>query len=138
MSIGIWINVVFFLGMGVCALVRPQFVVSFVKLVPETADARNEVRAVYGGFGIAIAVLLAGVAQDVGLRSGVLLAVAVALLGMAAGSGCSASALSATLDVGCSRFSSNLSRIDACPRLSLYARPSSSAHCRISRLRVRM
>ena len=59
MSIGIWINVVFFLGMGVCALVRPQFVVSFVKLVPETADARNEVRAVYGGFGIAIAVLLA-------------------------------------------------------------------------------
>ncbi len=85
MSIGIWINVVFFLGMGVCALVRPQFVVSFVKLAPETADARNEVRAVYGGFGIAIAVLLAVAAQDVGLRSGVLLAVAVALLGMAAG-----------------------------------------------------
>jgi len=77
--------VVFFLGMGVCALVRPQFVVSFVKLVPETVDARNEVRAVYGAFGIAIAVLLAVVAQDVGLRSGVLLAVAVALLGMAAG-----------------------------------------------------
>jgi len=56
MSIGIWINVVFFLGMGVCALVRPQFVVSFVKLVPETADARNEVRAVYGGFVVAGAV----------------------------------------------------------------------------------
>ena len=93
MSIGILINVVFLLGMGVCALVRPQFEVSFVKLVPDTADARNEVRAVYGGFGIAIAVLLAVAAQDVGIRSGVLLAVAVALLGMAAS-------------------------IDACPRLS--------------------
>lgn len=85
MSIGILINVVFFLGMGICAILRPQFVVSFVKLVPETADARNEIRAVYGGFGIAIAALLAIASQDVGLRSGVLLTVAVALLGMAAG-----------------------------------------------------
>ena len=41
MGMGILINVVFFLGMGICALVRPQCVVSFVKLVPETADARN-------------------------------------------------------------------------------------------------
>ena len=85
MSIGILINVVFFLGMGICALVRPQFVVSFVKLVPETADARNEVRAVYGGFGIAIAVLLVVAEHAPALRSGVLVAVAVALLGMAAG-----------------------------------------------------
>lgn len=85
MNIGVLINVLFFLGMGICALVRPQFVVSFVQLVPETADARNEVRAVYGGFGIAIAGLLVVAGQDAGLRSGVLLAVAVALLGMAAG-----------------------------------------------------
>ena len=85
MSIGILVNVVFFLGMGICALVRPRFVVSFVKWVPETADARNEVRAVYGGFGIAIAALLAVASQDAALRAGVLLAVAAALLGMAAG-----------------------------------------------------
>ena len=85
MTVGILINVVFFLGMGVCALVRPHFVVSFVKLVPETVDARNEVRAVYGGFGIAVSVLLIAAANDMQIRSGALLTVAVALLGMAAG-----------------------------------------------------
>ena len=84
MSIGVLINVVFFLGLGVCELVRPQFLASFVKLVPDTADARNEVRAVNDGFGLAIAVLFAVAAQEVGIRSGVLLAIAVALLGMAA------------------------------------------------------
>ena len=49
------------------------------------ADARNEIRAVYGGFGIAIAALLVLVSGNATLRPGVMLAVAVALLGMAAG-----------------------------------------------------
>jgi hypothetical protein len=50
-----------------------------------TADGRNEVRAVYGGFGIAVAALLVATARSPALRPGVLAAVAVALLGMAAG-----------------------------------------------------
>ena len=83
MTIGILVNVVFFFVMGVSALVRPRSVVSFVQLVPGTADARNEVRAVYGGFGIAVSALLVYAANDPDTRSGVLLAVAVALLGMA-------------------------------------------------------
>jgi hypothetical protein len=85
MTIVILLNVVLFFVMGIGALVRPHSAVAPVGLVPETVDARNEVRAVYGGFGIAIAVLLVVAAQDVQLRSGVMLAVAVALLGMAAG-----------------------------------------------------
>ena len=85
MTLGILVNAIFFLGMGASALVRPRFVISFVKMVPETADARNEVRAVYGGFGIAVSGLLVYAAQHNEIRSGVLLAVAASLLGMAAG-----------------------------------------------------
>jgi hypothetical protein len=85
MTPGIALNAAFFLGMGLCALARPALVVAFVGLVPGTADARNEIRAVYGGFGIAIAALLVLVSGNATLRPGVMLAVAVALLGMAAG-----------------------------------------------------
>jgi Na+/glutamate symporter len=85
LTIGILVNAVFFFGMGVSALIRPSSVIGFVGLVPETVDARNEVRGVYGGFGIAVAALLVYAADQPEFRSGVLLAVAAALLGMAAG-----------------------------------------------------
>jgi hypothetical protein len=85
MTIGILINAIFFFGMGICALVQPRSVISFVQLIPETIDARNEVRAVYGGFGIAVSALLVYAAYHDDIRSGVLLAVAAALLGMALG-----------------------------------------------------
>lgn len=85
MTIGILVNAVFFLCMGLGALVRPHWVVSFVQLVPTTVDARNEVRAVYGGFGIAVSLLLVYATQNAEIRSGVVLAVAVSLLGMASG-----------------------------------------------------
>jgi hypothetical protein len=85
MTIGIAVNAIFFCCMGVGALVKPSSVISFVKLVPETVDARNEVRAVYGGFGIAVSLLLTYAASDITIRSGVLIAVAVSLLGMAFG-----------------------------------------------------
>jgi hypothetical protein len=49
-------------------------------------EARTEVRAVYGGFGIAVAVVLAVAGLDFGgIRTGAVTAVAAALLGMAAG-----------------------------------------------------
>jgi len=85
MTPGIAASALFLLGMGLSALIRPAFVVSFVGLVPSTPDARNEVRAVYGGFGIALAALLVFTAESSALRPGVLLAAATALLGMAAG-----------------------------------------------------
>ncbi|MET3961191.1 Na+/glutamate symporter [Marmoricola sp. OAE513] len=75
-----------FAGMGVAALVRPALIWAPFGAEPTTPEARNEVRAVYGGFGIALAVLLL-LSDDAtaGVRDGVLLAVAVALFGMAAG-----------------------------------------------------
>ena len=52
----------------------------------ETADGRNEVRAVYGGFGLAAAALLAVAAiGDPGTAEGIVVAFAFALFGMAGG-----------------------------------------------------
>jgi hypothetical protein len=77
---------IFFAGMGVVALVRPAAVWAPFGVAPTTAESRNEVRAVYGGFGLAVSALL--FAADTGtadFRDGVLVSIAVALGGMAAG-----------------------------------------------------
>jgi hypothetical protein len=75
-----------FLVMGVAALVAPAFVVGPFGTVLPTAEARTEVRAVYGGFGVALAVLLGLAAADLpGFRPGAPWTVAFALAGMAAG-----------------------------------------------------
>lgn len=74
---------VLFAAMGLVALAVPERVVGIFGGSAATVDARNEVRAVYGGFGIAIAAVL--VAVPAAQRAGVLLAVAVALAGMAGG-----------------------------------------------------
>jgi hypothetical protein len=75
-----------FTSMGVTALVRPSLVPAQFGVIAETSDARTEVRAVYGGFGVAMAVLLVLAAlQSDGMRDGVALTVGIALGGMAAG-----------------------------------------------------
>lgn len=72
--------------MGLVALARPRLVLDQFGVDAGTVEGRNEVRAVYGGFGLAIAVLLAVAALgDVGGRDGILIAVGVALAGMACG-----------------------------------------------------
>jgi hypothetical protein len=60
----------FFVGMGILALAAPERITATFGTTQLTAEGRNEVRAVYGGFGVAV---------------GVLLLVAAALAGMAAG-----------------------------------------------------
>jgi hypothetical protein len=75
----------FFLGMGALALLRPEQIVRFFGTTSLTRDGRNEVRAVYGGFGMSIACLLAAAPWLPGLQKGVLLSVGVALAGMALG-----------------------------------------------------
>lgn len=77
---------IFFAAMGVAALVRPALIWAPFGVEPTTPESRSEVRAVYGGFGLAIAALLVltdDAAAD--LRDGVLITTAVSLLGMAAG-----------------------------------------------------
>lgn len=51
----------FFFGMGAVGLVRPAFVLGLFGVRVDTASGRNEVRAVYGGFDLVVAALLASV-----------------------------------------------------------------------------
>lgn len=85
-SVLIMIVGVFFLGMGLYGLIAPAALIRPFRIVADNPEARTEVRAVYGGFGVAIAVLLGLAASGVdGLRPGAVLAVGVALGGMACG-----------------------------------------------------
>jgi hypothetical protein len=79
-------NAVFFAGMGVLALVAPSRISSLVGFPEDlTPDARNEVRAVYGGFGVAVAAVLSIAVCDESLTKGVAAAIGAALAGMAGG-----------------------------------------------------
>ncbi|MGI5221066.1 DUF4345 family protein [Nocardia sp. CA-290969] len=76
----------FFTGMGLYALAAPARLVRPFGITAGTVAGRSEVRAVYGGFGLAVAGALIWSATTTGeLGRGVVLAVAVALAGMAAG-----------------------------------------------------
>lgn len=73
----------FFLLMGLYGLLAPAALVRPFGLVVEQPKSRSEVRAVYGGFSLAMAL---GVALTVPtLEDGIVLAVAFALGGMAFG-----------------------------------------------------
>jgi Domain of unknown function (DUF4345) len=75
-----------FAAMGLLALARPREVLAQFGVAVDTVEGRNEVRAVYGGFGLAVAGLLAVAALgDPATAEGIVVAAAFALLGMAAG-----------------------------------------------------
>ncbi|MGA5762058.1 DUF4345 family protein [Nonomuraea bangladeshensis] len=77
---------VFFLGMGLFGLAAPAALIRPFRIIADSSEARNEVRAVYGGFGVAVsALLLVALADAAGMRTGVVITVAVSLLGMALG-----------------------------------------------------
>lgn len=77
---------VFFAGMGIYALAAPGALVRPFGTTLGGAAARAEVRAVYGGFGVAIAGVLAYAVVDGGaLRAGAVFTVGAALAGMAFG-----------------------------------------------------
>lgn len=74
-----------FLGMGMLALIKPASIGTFFDVQFESVDSRNEVRAVYGGFGIAMSLALVLATQYAEWRQGILVCVALALAGMATG-----------------------------------------------------
>jgi hypothetical protein len=77
---------VFFAGMGCYALAAPTAIIRPFGITLGSAAARSEVRAVYGGFGLAIAGVLGYAAvADGDVRTGILIAVGAALAGMAFG-----------------------------------------------------
>lgn len=75
----------FFAGMGLSALIDPQGTLRFFSPPVFEADMRNEVRAVYGGYGLAVAALLLATFRWPAIATGARIAIAVSLLGMAGG-----------------------------------------------------
>jgi hypothetical protein len=71
--------------MGIAAFVDPQGLLRRLDLPATTATARNEVQAVYGGFGLAMAAMLLSPYAWPALHAGVGCTIAAALAGMAAG-----------------------------------------------------
>ncbi|RSM88713.1 DUF4345 domain-containing protein [Kibdelosporangium aridum] len=77
---------VFFLAMGVYGLIAPAALARPFRIRVDTPEARSEIRVVYGGFGIAIAMLLGAAAFGAGgIRTGAVIGVGVALAGMTFG-----------------------------------------------------
>ena len=85
MMIAVDVVIVFFAGMGLMALVSPESITRIFGIPTLTNAGRNEIRAVYGGFGLAVAAMLVLALNDPTLRPGVLLAVGASVGGMAAG-----------------------------------------------------
>jgi hypothetical protein len=84
-DLGLYLGALLFTVMGVGALVVPDRVTQQFDVPPLTIAGRNEVRAVYGGFGIAMAAMLIVASTSADLRLGVGLTIGVALIGMAVG-----------------------------------------------------
>ncbi len=76
---------VLFLLMGLGAFLQPRHFLQWFDIEAGTATARNEIQAVYGGFGVAMFVILLLPHWMPELRSGIAIAVAAALAGMAFG-----------------------------------------------------
>ena len=76
---------IFFAGMGLMALAAPERITETFGMRGLTPEARNEVRAVYGGFGVVIAAMLLIAARDPALARGIYLSIGAALGGMAGG-----------------------------------------------------
>ena len=89
MAVGFAVTIaiaVFFLGMGVYALAAPAALIRPFGVALESPVSRSEVRAVYGGFGLAIATVLGYAAFREGdVAKGILITVGIALAGMALG-----------------------------------------------------
>lgn len=85
MTLVIVLAAVFFLGMGIFALVAPAALIRPFGITLTVPESRAEVRAVYGGFGLAIAGMLALAAAGYPAGEGILITVAAALGGMAFG-----------------------------------------------------
>jgi len=74
-----------FTAMGTGALFAPLIITRQFDIGTLTVAGRNEIRAVYGGFGLAMAAMLTVALWCPSLRTGICLTTAAALAGMAAG-----------------------------------------------------
>jgi hypothetical protein len=75
----------FMTAMGLLAIATPTRFLRFVGSETLGREGRNEVRAVYGGFGIMMGGILLFALQQTDYRSGILLCMGLALVGMSLG-----------------------------------------------------
>ena len=85
MIVGLALVGSFFFVMGTLALAAPARFARPLGLDVLDRDGRNEIRGVYGGYGVAMAGCCAIAFVNPALRAGIVSAVAAALLGMVAG-----------------------------------------------------
>ncbi len=88
-----------FAFMGFVSIILPLRVTTQFGINNLSIDGRNEVRAVYGGFGLMMATSLFIALLHADLRTGICVAIGLALAGMAGGR-----VLSAIMDRGLGRF----------------------------------
>jgi hypothetical protein len=84
-NIAVYLVALAFLAMGCTALLSPASIGRYFDVQITSVDGRNEVRAVYGGFGVAVALALVIAARVDLLRPGIIACVSLALAGMAFG-----------------------------------------------------
>ena len=85
--ISLLIGIVLFAAMGGTLIMWPEALARVTNQEPTTPESRSEIRAVYGGFGIAIALALFVAMVYSDFRGGIMFTVGLALIGMAAGRG---------------------------------------------------
>ena len=84
------IGLLLFAAMGAVMLWRPEYLTQVTGVELSTPEARSEARAVYGGFGVAVALALFTAIVYSDFRGGIMYTTGLMLLGMAAGRGYSA------------------------------------------------
>jgi hypothetical protein len=87
MRVSLFIAFLLFAAMGAALLWRPEYLTRLTGVDLSTVESRNEVRAVYGGFGIAMALAMFIAMVYEPLRGGIMMTTGLALIGMAAGRG---------------------------------------------------
>ncbi len=79
------IGFLLFAAMGAVMLWRPEYLSQVTGLELSTPESRSEARAVYGGFGIAMALALFTAIVYSDFRGGIMFTTGLALIGMAGG-----------------------------------------------------
>jgi uncharacterized membrane protein YjjP (DUF1212 family) len=85
LEIAVIVPALFYFALGTLAILRPEQLLLGFGIQAKGVDARNEIRAVYGGFPLALSALLVSSLFSPGLTRGILLCASVATLGMAVG-----------------------------------------------------
>jgi Domain of unknown function (DUF4345) len=84
-NLAVFLVALAFLALGCTALLAPASIGRYFDVQITSIDGRNEIRAVYGGFSVAVTLALAIAVHVDSLRPGIIACVSLSLAGMAFG-----------------------------------------------------